>query len=58
MGKRQRTKRQQTDLNQRQKFTTRPAERVTGRKAVWALVIGINFVGPIAYFIRGRHPRG
>jgi hypothetical protein len=32
----------------------RPAALVNGRKAVWALVIGINFVGPLAYFFFGR----
>ena len=36
----------------------RPKELVNGRKAVWALVIGVNFLGPIAYFARGRLPRG
>ncbi|MGV8966054.1 MAG: PLD nuclease N-terminal domain-containing protein [Cellulomonas sp.] len=39
-------------------LATRPAERVNGRKAVWALVIGINFVGPIAYFAKGRGAQG
>ena len=39
-------------------LATRPAEQVAGRKTVWALVIGINFIGPIAYFTKGRHPRG
>ena len=34
----------------------RPAEQVNGRKALWAAAIGINFVGPIAYFARGRLP--
>lgn len=28
----------------------RPAEQVNGRKGLWALVIGLNFVGPLAYF--------
>lgn len=32
----------------------RPAAEVNGRKDVWAAVIGINFVGPIVYFRRGR----
>ncbi|WP_436498289.1 PLD nuclease N-terminal domain-containing protein [Actinokineospora sp. HUAS TT18] len=32
----------------------RPRERVNGRKAVWAAVIGINFVGPLAYLRWGR----
>ena len=32
----------------------RPAEFVRGRKLWWALVILINFAGPIAYFRWGR----
>ena len=32
----------------------RPAERVNGRKGVWAAVIAINWIGPIAYFAKGR----
>lgn len=32
----------------------RPAAQVNGRKGIWAAVIGINFVGPIAYFAKGR----
>jgi hypothetical protein len=32
----------------------RPASAVNGRKALWALVIAINFVGPLAYFRWGR----
>jgi hypothetical protein len=39
-------------------LATRPAELVNGRKAVWAAIIGVNFLGPIAYFARGRLPRG
>lgn len=39
-------------------LATRPAAAVNGRKAVWAAIIGVNFLGPIAYFVRGRHPRG
>lgn len=31
----------------------RPAE-VTGRKGVWAAVIGVNWIGPLAYFRWGR----
>ena len=38
-------------------LATRPAELVNGRKRVWAAVIGLNFLGPIAYFARGRRPR-
>ncbi|MGZ4566534.1 MAG: PLDc N-terminal domain-containing protein [Blastococcus sp.] len=34
----------------------RPAGRVNGPKPLWALVIAINFVGPIAYFRWGRRP--
>lgn len=36
----------------------RPAELVNGCKAVWAAIIGVNFVGPIAYFRWGRRPPG
>ena len=32
----------------------RPAAAVRGRKRVWAAVIAVNFVGPIAYFRFGR----
>ena len=32
----------------------RPADHVNGRKGVWAAVIAINFIGPIAYFTKGR----
>ena len=39
-------------------LATRPPELVNGRKAVWAAIIGVNFFGPIAYFARGRRPRG
>ena len=38
-------------------LATRPAELVNGRKATWAAIIGVNFVGPVAYFTRGRLPR-
>jgi hypothetical protein len=35
-----------------------PAE-VNGSKGKWAAIIAINWIGPIAYFIRGRkHPVG
>jgi hypothetical protein len=33
----------------------RPQELVNGPKIVWALVIAINFVGPVVYFRFGRH---
>ena len=36
----------------------RPPEAVNGSKIVWALVIAINFVGPIAYFRWGRRVQG
>ncbi len=32
----------------------RPAEQVRGPKWRWALVIAVNWVGPIGYFLRGR----
>lgn len=32
----------------------RPAALVAGSKARWRLVTLVNFVGPIAYFVRGR----
>ena len=32
----------------------RKPKKVNGPKGVWAAVIGINFVGPISYFIFGR----
>ena len=32
----------------------RPASQVRGSKAMWAAIIAINFVGPLAYFTRGR----
>jgi hypothetical protein len=32
----------------------RPAEGVNGRKRIWAGVIAINFIGPIAYLRWGR----
>ena len=39
-------------------LATRPAALVNGRKSVWAAIIGVNFLGPIAYFTQGRRPRG
>jgi len=32
----------------------RPATEVTGPKAMWAALIAVNFVGPLAYFAFGR----
>jgi hypothetical protein len=34
----------------------RPAAQVNGPKGVWALAIAVNYVGPIAYFLKGRKP--
>lgn len=36
-------------------LATRPPERVNGRKPIWAMAIAVNFIGPIAYFVKGRH---
>lgn len=35
----------------------RPADQVNGRKDVWAAVIAVNVLGPVAYFAWGRRPR-
>lgn len=35
----------------------RPAAQVNGPKGMWAAIIAVNFAGPIAYFIWGRHSR-
>jgi hypothetical protein len=32
----------------------RPTAQVNGRKGMWAAIIAINWVGPIAYFVKGR----
>ncbi len=32
----------------------RPAAEVNGPKAAWGLAILVNWVGPIAYFAKGR----
>jgi hypothetical protein len=32
----------------------RPAEQVTGPKPLWAAIIAVNFVGPLAYLRWGR----
>lgn len=37
-------------------LATRPAASVNGSKTGWALIIAINFVGPLAYFRWGRRP--
>lgn len=35
-------------------LSRRPASRVRGRKAAWALGALVQPVGPVAYFLRGR----
>ena len=35
-------------------LATRPAASVNGSKSRWALLIAINFFGPVAYFRWGR----
>jgi hypothetical protein len=32
----------------------RPAEAVNGPKAMWAVLIAVNFIGPLSYFVFGR----
>lgn len=32
----------------------RPRSKVNGGKGLWAALIGVNFVGPLAYFRWGR----
>ncbi|MDA2986915.1 MAG: PLDc N-terminal domain-containing protein [Candidatus Nanopelagicales bacterium] len=32
----------------------RPAAQVRGPKALWAVGIAVNFIGPISYFVAGR----
>lgn len=32
----------------------RSADQVNGPKGLWAAIIAINWVGPIAYFVKGR----
>jgi hypothetical protein len=35
-------------------LASRPADQVNGRKGTWAALIGVNFIGPLAYFRWGR----
>lgn len=35
-------------------LASRPATRVNGRKARWAAIIAVNFIGPLSYFRWGR----
>ncbi len=37
-------------------LATRPAAQVNGRKPVWAAIIAVNVVGPLAWFRWGRRP--
>ncbi|MBG6237586.1 4-hydroxybenzoate polyprenyltransferase [Mycetocola sp. CAN_C7] len=32
----------------------RPADQVNGPKGLWTAVIAVNWIGPIAYFVKGR----
>lgn len=32
----------------------RPPDQVNGSKKAWAAVIGLNFIGPVLYYRRGR----
>ena len=38
-------------------LATRPAQEVNGRKALWAVLIAVNRVGPLAWFRWGRRSR-
>ncbi|WP_448808199.1 PLD nuclease N-terminal domain-containing protein [Agromyces bauzanensis] len=38
-------------------LANRPAAQVNGPKLMWAAIIAVNFVGPIAYFALGRRRR-
>lgn len=35
-------------------LSRRPAEEVNGDKRLWRLLVFINFIGPLAYFLVGR----
>lgn len=37
-------------------LASRTAEQINGPKGLWAAIIAINWIGPIAYFIKGRRP--
>ncbi|MFD6070562.1 PLD nuclease N-terminal domain-containing protein [Amycolatopsis lurida] len=37
-------------------LATRPATEIRGPKRRWALIIAVNFVGPITYLTWGRRP--
>jgi hypothetical protein len=35
----------------------RPAEQVDGPKLAWGIALLVNWIGPIAYFTKGRLPQ-
>ena len=35
-------------------ISSRPADKVNGKKWMWAALSFVNFVGPITYFVFGR----
>ena len=35
-------------------LATRPADQVNGPKGMWTVIIAVNWIGPIAYFVKGR----
>jgi hypothetical protein len=39
-------------------LAARPAEEITGSKRTWALIIAINWIGPICYFRWGHQRSG
>lgn len=36
----------------------RPASEINGGKRKWVALSFVNFLGPIAYFLKGRKPSG
>jgi hypothetical protein len=32
----------------------RPAEQINGSKKMWTILAFVNWIGPIAYFVKGR----
>lgn len=38
-------------------LSRRPAAEINGKKSLWAAASLVSFVGPIAYFCRGRKRR-
>ena len=35
-------------------LASRAADQINGPKGLWAAIIAVNWIGPIAYFIKGR----